>query len=129
MELCTEERQLVLQFRSQSKESIAAMEEVNSVPMSSKNHDHEKLPTDDAATQYSDAKPATSEVEPEDEKQYPGLGKVIPILAAIYLSLFLISLVDPFDNIPRKVAKTYQNFRIAPSSPPPSRELLTNFTL
>jgi hypothetical protein len=104
------------------------MEEVNGIPMSTKEHRPEKLSTDYAGIQSSDAKPATSETEQEDEKQYPSLSKVIPVMAAVYLSLFLIALVSLTDNIPSKAAESHQNFRIEPSSPLRFRELLTSFT-
>ena len=69
------------------------MEEVNIAPKNTTKSDLEKLSVEDAGSQSIEATPAPTESK-DDEKQYPKRRKVIPIMAACYLSLFLIALVS-----------------------------------
>lgn len=92
---------------AQSQEINTTIEETNIFSMSTKNSDPENLSTKDATTQSLKAKPAPTETG-LDEKQYPSLRKVIPVMAALYLSLFLISLVRPADHRPSEAAATYK---------------------
>jgi hypothetical protein len=92
---------------AQSQEKNNTMEEANIFSMNTRNSDSEKLSTQDAATRSLEAKPAPTETE-LDEKQYPKLRKVIPVMAGLYLSLFLISLVSFADHRPSKAKATNQ---------------------
>ena len=61
---------------------------------------------------------------PEDESQYPGPRSVAMIVLAIYLAMFLVSLVSRFhpqDTIAIALHhRTNRVHRTVPSSPPPS---------
>ena len=71
----------------------STMEEVNIAPKNTTKSDLEKLSVEDAGSQSIEATPAPTESK-DDEKQYPKRRKVIPIMAACYLSLFLVALVS-----------------------------------
>ena len=85
---------------------------------------------DDRGQSGIDHSTATSTADPKDEndyRNYPPRKVVVPAVAAIYLTIFLIALVS--DTLPNKTSsKPNTTFRIEPFLELPSRPLRTNST-